>query len=456
MTDAKKTMAALIAVLTILVAWACSSSMLENLEADQVMVVQAPWSGELTWHTTPGTKWQLWGTVTKYHRRTHFSFGSKDKAGKPEGEPLKIKFNEGGEAKIFGSLSWDLPLTPEHLTEIHQKFHSEEALEAQLIRTNIDKAVSLTGPMMSSFDSYGARKAEMLSLIEDQLVKGPYRIRTEMEMVEDPITKEKKQVRVAKLMTDPKTGEIAREITSPLEHLGITVSNISMSDVEYEEKVKAQIDAQREASMAIQTAIAETKTAEQQALTTAAKGSAEAAATEWKQKAIAAGAVALATQEKDVAVLAAAKTKEVALAEASQKFEVAQLGAQTAEQEKLAAILKGEGEAEARRLIMNADGGLEKKLAAYIEVVKAGSTAIGSYTGNWSPQIVMGGQGASTGTTTAGTGIASAQQFMDMLVLKTAKDLSLDVLIPNKAGDLQIKKPAMNTFEYKAPAASVK
>lgn len=442
-------------IVTILLAL-CYGSLFEDLDANQYMVVQAPWTGKLTWHMAQGTKWQGFGTVTKYPRQTHFSFGANSKDGRPDGLPLKIKFNEGGEAKIFGSLSWNMPTEEVQLTEIHQRYHSEEAIETQLIRPNIDKAVALTGPMMSAFDSFAARKAELQAIVEDQFVKGIYKISIVKELVEDPLTHEKKETRVAKPVADLKTGEYIREVISPLSTLGITVSNISMPDIEYEAKVQAQIDAQREASMAIQTAIAETKTAEQQALTTAAKGSAEAAGTEWKQKAIAAGAVALAEQEKAVAVLAAAKTKEVALAEASQKFEVAQLGAQTAEQEKLAAILKGEGEAEARRLIMNADGGLEKKLAAYIEVVKAGSTAIGSYTGNWSPQIIMGGQGSSTGTTTAGTGIASAQQFMDMLVLKTAKDLSLDVLIPNKAGDLQIKKPAMNTFEYKAPAASVK
>lgn len=168
---------------------------------------------------------------------------------------------------------------------------------------------------------------------------------------------------------------------------------------------------------------------------------------------IAAGAVALAQQERDVAILAAEKTKQVALAEAAQKLEVAQLAAQAAEQEKLALILKGEGEAAAAQLRVNADGGLEKKLEAYVKVNEAFAQALGNYTGNWVPTMVMG----SSSTTTTGTGSNTAQQFMDMLMMKTAKDLSLDVAVPAKAGNLDIKKPVMNEYKYKPaePTAAV-
>lgn len=58
-----------------------SSQMFEVLEADQVMVIQAPFSGKLTWYTTPGTKWQGFGTVTKYPKREQLWFSAKGDQG---------------------------------------------------------------------------------------------------------------------------------------------------------------------------------------------------------------------------------------------------------------------------------------------------------------------------------------------------------------------------------------
>jgi hypothetical protein len=76
--------------------------------------------------------------------------------------------------------------------------------------------------------------------------------------------------------------------------------------------------------------------------------------------------------------------------EAQQKLEVAQLDTQAAEQFKRAETLRGEGEGARRRLVMDADGSLEKKLQAYIEVSKLYANAIKDYKGNWAPSVVMG------------------------------------------------------------------
>jgi hypothetical protein len=46
----------------------------ENLDANEVMVIQSPVSGDLTTFTDPGLKWQGWGKVTKYPRRSQYSF----------------------------------------------------------------------------------------------------------------------------------------------------------------------------------------------------------------------------------------------------------------------------------------------------------------------------------------------------------------------------------------------
>ena len=99
----------------------------------------------------------------------------------------------------------------------------------------------------------------------------------------------------------------------------------------------------------------------------AKKGEADAARAKWEQEVI--------------------KAKMVT--EAQQKLEVAQLDTPAAEQFKRAETLRGEGEGARRRLVMEADRALEKKLQTYSEVSKLYASAIKDYKGHWVPGVVM-------------------------------------------------------------------
>jgi len=295
----------------------------EHLDANQVMVVQAPFSGKLTWYTTPGTKWQGFGSVTKYDKRVQFWFSAMDDQGKKGDQSVKIRFNDGAHATISGSLSWEMPLDDEHLTNCHMKYGSQEALEHQLIRPNLEKSLYMTGPLMSSAESYAARRNDLLGLIEDQFLHGVYKTSARDERTDDPITGQKKTIKIVEPVKGD-DGKFAREEESPLTALAINAFNLSINEVKYDKVVEDQIQSQQQAVMAVQTAIAKTKTAEQEALTFAAQGQADAAQAEWKQKVEMATATTKAEQEKQVAVTAAQKV-----------FEVAQLETQAAEQKKL-------------------------------------------------------------------------------------------------------------------------
>ena len=82
---------------------------------------------------------------------------------------------------------------------------------------------------------------------------------------------------------------------------------------------------------------------------------------------------------------------------------------------------------------MEADGALEKKLQAYIEVSKLYASAIKDYKGNWVPGVVIGG---GNGTHAAGSG---AQELIDLLTIKTARDLGLDISIRNLTSRVDTK-----------------
>ncbi len=76
----------------------------ENLDATEIMVVQAPVSGELTVHTEQGLKWQGWGHITKYPRRVQYSFSAAKDQSKGEADlSIQTGFNDGGKGKISGA-----------------------------------------------------------------------------------------------------------------------------------------------------------------------------------------------------------------------------------------------------------------------------------------------------------------------------------------------------------------
>lgn len=395
------------AVIALIATLILSFKVFENVDAGEIVVIQSPVSGEMTWHTTPGVKWQGFGAVTKYQKRNQFWFSDIEGQGKDNEEAFPIMFNDGGKGKISGSIAWEMPLDPINLTELHTRYGSQHAIEQQLVRTVVEKSIFMTGPLMSSTESYAARRNELLSLINDQIVAGVYKTESHDEKVKDSLTGIEKTVKIVKLVVG-KDGKFEREVESPLSEFGIKAFNLSINKIPYDEIVEKQIAQQQDAIMQVQTAIAKAKTAEQDAITAEKKGEAEAAKAKWEQMVV----------------------KARVVTEAEQKLEVAKLETEAAEQKKLADILLGEGESKRRQLVMEADGALEKKLVAIVEINKAYAEAIAKYQGAWVPSVVMGGDRNNQGGA-AGVG---AMDFISLLTAKTARDLGIDLSVEMKNG----------------------
>lgn len=398
MTLRSKILIGLIALLTILL-FTISGSIFENVDAGKICVIQAPVSGELTIHFDQGMKFQGFGKVTLYDKEKEYSFSADPDKGKSVDESIRIRFNDGGKASISGSFRYELPRNVEHMTELHSKYGSQHSVDQELVRTVIEKAVYMTGPLMSSKESSAEKRNALLSFIEDQAKVGVYRTRVIEKKEIDPLSGKEKTVAITELVTDT-LGNILRQDESPLSKFGINIYNLSLNRIQYDETIEKQIAEQQNAIMRVQTSIAEAREAEQQAIKAEAEGKATAA-------------TARAEQEVE-------KVKEVTQAE--KKRDVAKLNMEAAEYYKQEQILKGEGDAARKRLAAQANGSLEQKLEAYIQVQKYWAEAFSKSQQPFVPSVVMGGaQGAGTN--------ASAQTWMQMMMLQAAKDLSLDMKV---------------------------
>lgn len=389
------------------------------VDARSIVMIQSPVSGALKSVTDPGPTWQGWGTVTSYSRRTQITFrcetGKRDKDGhclNAQDSSIQVRFNDGGHAWVSGIVSWEMPLAAEAIVRLHKEFGSIEAIDRQLVNPAIIKAFYLTAPLMSSTESYASRRTEFLQLFEDQLRNGVYKTRTVQVKEPDPVTGIEKTVSKVELIMDA-NGTPVRAEASAFSIYKISVLPATITNLDYDPEVEKQIGAQRDAVLAVQAAQANAKKAEQDAITAEKNGEARSAEARAAQEAIKATAVTSAEKDKDVATLQAQQAKDVA-----------KLQQEAAAFNKQRDILIGEGQAEQKKLIMNADGALQAKLAAYVEINKAYALAFSQHQGPLVPSLVMGN--SSSGTTAAG----STQQFMDMFALKTARDLSLDLSLP--------------------------
>lgn len=369
--------------------------MFEQVDASEVMVVQSP-MGALSVHTDAGIKWQGFGKVTFYRKRSQFSFSAKKDVGSKDDQSLPVMFNDGGSAHLSGVISWEMPVAFDKVIKIHTLYGSQAGVEQQLIRPSIERALYLTGPLMSSAEAYSARKPDLLRFFEDQARNGVYQMETISQKQPDPITGIEKTVQVVRIATDEK-GLPKRQSTSQIAEFGIVLLSPSIDSVRFEDKVQQQIAQQQANYMQIQTAKSQALQAEQAAITAQKNGEAEASKAKWAQEV-----------EKATAVTAAEKDRDVA-----------KLNVQTAELNKQKQILEGQGEATKRQLVMAADGALDKKLSAYVETQKIWADAFAKHANPLVPSVVMGGSAN-------GQPVNAATQFMEMIGVKAARELAVN------------------------------
>jgi hypothetical protein len=377
--------------------------MVTTVAADEIVIKQDIMGGQLHVWDTPGVHWQNFGTLTRYKRSAQLWFSQKEDEGKKTDDSIKVRFNDGGHGNISGSLRYSLPVDQNKMIQLHQTYHSMEAIDHELIRQVVNKSVFMSGPLMSSRESYAEKRADLINYITDQIVYGVYRTEHDQVKTTDPLTGQEKTVDIVR----PKQhggspNGIEREEDSPIQRFGMGATNITINGIEYDETVEKQIQQQQGAIMAVQQAIVNARKAEQDTLTVEQQGKAAAAKAKWDQEVQKATAVTAAEQEKAVAVTKATKDKEVA----ALSLETARLSAQET-------VTTAKAEADAKRLQVTANNNLQERLNAYVDINKAWATAYGQQ--RQTPDVQLGGAGGSNATTNA----------MEVLAVKAARDLAV-------------------------------
>ena len=386
-------------VVLLVVVWFFSGTMI-TVQADEIVIKQDLVGGQLHVWDTAGPHAVLWGSVIRYKRSAQLWFSAKEDEGKKTDDSIKVRFNDGGHGNISGSLRYALPTDQNKMLTLHQTYHSMEAIDHELVRQVVNKGVYMSGPLMSSRESYAEKRADLINYITDQIQFGVYRTEHDQVKTTDPLTGQEKVVDIVRpKQNDHSPNGIEREEESPIQKFGMSASNITLNGIDYDPVVEAQIKQQQEAIMAVQQAIVNARKAEQDTLTVEQQGKAAAAKAKWDQEV-----------EKATAVTSAEKDKAVAVTQAEKDKDVAALALETAKLNAQQTVTTAKADADAKRLAVQANNNFQERINAYVKVMEAWATAYGAQ--RQTPDIQLGG-GAAGGTAAA----------MDILAIKAARDL---------------------------------
>ncbi len=310
-----------------------------------------------------------------------------------------VRFNDATTAIMSGITQFILPMDEKSMLEIHNAHKTPEALVQRRLAPYTVECLKSSAQLMSSEMHYSGGRAQLTQDYMDQLKNGSYLLNIQETYDFDSTENVKKRIYSVKIQTD--TNGVRKRKFSSIKEYAVIIGDAQITDVDYESKVDEMLSKKIQAATDASVSKQKLMTAQQQQLTAEAEGKKELVKIEYEQKqeqtkqvVIAQTAVELAKQDllkQDIALQAsvkeAAKIKTLADANAYEK----------------------------QRLIQ-ADGALDRKLAAWLESQKAWATAFGTFQGSLVP-LYQTGSGNSS----------NALNWMEIMGMKAAKDLNLDL-----------------------------
>ena len=230
------------------------------------------------------------------------------------------------------------------------------------------------GPLMSSLESVSETRTDLIAYITDQLNNGVYKTVVVRDSVTNEITGEKELRAKAQIVADANSPSgYKRQETSPFSQYGITCGLVSILDIKYDGATQSQIDAQKQANLAVITSKTKSLEAIQRTVQITEEGRAAAERAKWEQE----------------------KEKAVAVTKAQQEFEVAELEAKKAKQVALKVQAEGEAKAAANRALVSAGLTPAERAEWDYKTAVGVAQALAESKVSWVPSVMFGGGSSS-------------------------------------------------------------
>jgi hypothetical protein len=260
------------------------SQMVAWNEADERLVHQSAFTGNLTVINQAGPYFKAFGTISAYKKVISINFTGDNAATASALAPLiPIRFLDTTTGNARGVARFRLPGNVpasdsgalRGLLKVHEEFGSQETLISNLLMRATTENVKASARMMSVEQHYSGGNGQLSQDFSDQLINGIF----VTEQIFGTGSRDKtgafnnlsKQQRVTIKVREDEEGNLLRNAPI-LGGYGITVVDASIIDIDYESKVNSRLEAQKQAAADEALARQNLKKAEQQARTEVALG----------------------------------------------------------------------------------------------------------------------------------------------------------------------------------------
>ena len=252
-------------------------------EADERLVHQSAFTGNLTVIDQAGPYLKAFGSTSAYKKVISINFTGDSSATASAIVPLiPIRFLDTTTGGARGVSRFRLPGNVpagesgslRGLLKIHEEFGSQETLISNLLMRATTENVKASARMMSVEQHYSGGNGQLSQDFADQLTNGIFvteQISSGERDKTDELNNLSKQQRVTINIKKDSEGNALRNAPI-LGAYGITVVDASIIDIDYESKVNARLEAQKQAAADEALARQNLKKAEQQARTEVALG----------------------------------------------------------------------------------------------------------------------------------------------------------------------------------------
>ncbi len=389
--------------------------------------------------STCETGWYFagWGSSTAWpYFITVAHTNEPDADGSSVTGPYNVRMSDNWTGDVTQTSRFGIPQDEVQFLKMARDFRSPERLISTTLRPSVVAAIDTVANMYTMEQYYSGQMRDQFKIeFKDTLMKGQPKVQrvpkvitadeaagaaaNDTETMADTSNTGDNNVTI--MVAEKVLDENGKEIRTIPEYLqyGIAVSQSILEKIEadpaFEEQQKKRKDAVSRRVIAKEQRLEQ----EEQRLLEIATGDTEIAKRQASAKTEQIQLTTEAETAKKLAITAAERVRE----EAKVSKETATINLERAKIDAQSVTVSADAEAYAKKAILEADGALAQKLAAYVEIQKAWSDAASKIN---VPTTVFGGSG------TSGNALSMVEQFMGLMIVGQAKNLALDPVIMQK------------------------
>lgn len=351
-------------------------------------------------------------------------------------EPYRVRLADNWVGDVTQTTRFAIPQDQEQFISMARKFRSPERLINTTLRPAVTASLDSVANMFTMEAYYaGGQRDRFKSEFKDAVEKGRAMVRqvsvsvnsgveqnpvaaNDLESSQDTseIGDTSSQRLVMEKITDA-SGNAVRVAHDYAEH-GIIVASAILENLDPDDAFEAQIQARKEAASRRIVAREQRLEQEEQRLLAIQSGETRIAERQAESKVLQIQQTTEAETAKMLALIAASQLQE----QAEIERQTAAINLEKARIEAEAVQVTADAEAYAKQAILEADGALAAKLEAWVQAQSYWADAAGKIN---VPTTVFSGSGAGT----EGDALGTVEQFMNMMMMKTARDLQVDPTI---------------------------